>query len=130
MQCMKCGRDLESGQVFCEECLAEMEKYPVKPGTVVLLPHRPSQQTAKKLPQRRKPAPEEQVLTLRKSVRGLVCALILAWAALAGVIYLAVTQYMEEEPGFLPGQNYSSISKATEPSGTEALEETTTTPTE
>ena len=40
MSCMKCGKEVSEGQVFCEECLTEMERYPVKPGTPVLLPHR------------------------------------------------------------------------------------------
>ena len=38
MSCMKCGRDTEEGRTFCTECLVEMEKYPVRPGTVVRLP--------------------------------------------------------------------------------------------
>ena len=48
MHCMKCGRDLEPGQVFCEECQAEMKKYPVKPGTVVQLPRRREEAPNKK----------------------------------------------------------------------------------
>ena len=40
MSCMKCGKEVSEDQVFCPECLAEMERYPVKPGTPVLLPHR------------------------------------------------------------------------------------------
>ena len=40
MYCMKCGREIEDGQAFCGDCLAVMEKYPVKPGTAVILPKR------------------------------------------------------------------------------------------
>ena len=36
MSCMKCGKEVSEDQVFCPECLAEMERYPVKPGTPVL----------------------------------------------------------------------------------------------
>ena len=47
MKCLKCGR--ETDQTFCQACREEMEKYPVKPGTIVLLPkERPS---GKKTPQ-------------------------------------------------------------------------------
>lgn len=36
MTCLKCGRETE--QTFCEECLRVMDKYPIKPGTIVQLP--------------------------------------------------------------------------------------------
>ena len=38
MPCMKCGRKIKDRQVFCEECLAIMDTYPVKPGTPIQLP--------------------------------------------------------------------------------------------
>ena len=40
MYCLKCGREVYEDQVFCSDCIAVMEKYPVKPGTVILLPKR------------------------------------------------------------------------------------------
>ena len=30
MGCMKCGKDITDDNVFCADCLQEMEKYPVK----------------------------------------------------------------------------------------------------
>lgn len=115
MNCMKCGREIEESHVFCRECLAEMEKYPVKPGTVVQLPHVPSYQAAKKPPQRRKAAPplEDQVKVLRKWARMLAFALVLAIALLLGAGYLAVQQYIDMENKVLPGQNYSSDANPT-----------------
>lgn len=38
LNCLKCGREIEEGQVFCNDCLVQMAKYPVKPGTAVQLP--------------------------------------------------------------------------------------------
>lgn len=110
MNCMKCGREIEESQVFCPDCLADMEKYPVKPGTVVQLPRTSAYQPVKKPPQRRKAAPplEEQVRTLRKWARMLALALVLAIILLVGVGYVAVRQYLEMENRVLPGQNYSS----------------------
>ena len=38
MACIKCGKESAAGAEFCEECLKDMERYPVKPGTPVILP--------------------------------------------------------------------------------------------
>lgn len=72
MACIKCGKDTASGAEFCEECLAEMRHYPVKPGTPVILPKREERTAAKHL---RKKAlkPEAQVVNLKKTVRLLWC---------------------------------------------------------
>ena len=63
MNCLKCGREIEEGQVFCNDCLVQMAKYPVKPGTAVQLPSRGSAAVSKKVHSRRrtKAAPEEQL---------------------------------------------------------------------
>jgi hypothetical protein len=50
---MKCGREIDESQVFCTECLDEMERYPVKPGTVVQLPVRPKEIPVRKTTRRR-----------------------------------------------------------------------------
>lgn len=117
--CMKCGRELKPGAVYCDGCLAEMENYPVKPGIVVLLPNQHS--THQKQPQRRKyPAvsPEEQLVKLKKRIKALWLALILTLAAAAALGWYTVTDLLEdEEIRFLPGQNYSSqtSSESTDP---------------
>ena len=41
-QCLKCGKQTEDRAVFCDACLAVMEHYPVKPGTVAHILHRPA----------------------------------------------------------------------------------------
>ena len=41
MNCMKCGREITLGQVFCKDCLVDMENFPIKPGTPVQLPAEP-----------------------------------------------------------------------------------------
>lgn len=41
-QCLKCGKKTEGKGVFCSDCLAVMDNYPVKPGTVVHIPSRPA----------------------------------------------------------------------------------------
>lgn len=109
MQCMKCGREIPVGQVFCEECLTEMEKYPVEPGTVVTLPVQSKPQPAKKqMLHRPAQTPEERVKTMRKQLRFLSWSLTLAVALLVGVTALAVSMLQEDQNEELPGQNYSA----------------------
>ena len=108
MGCMKCGRETVSEQVFCPDCLAEMEKYPVRPGTVVQLP--PSRKTAaavKKHPKKRVIPPEEHVKTLAKRCRVLTIALLVVTAIALALAVPAVEHLMEDR--FKIGQNYTTV---------------------
>ena len=40
MGCLRCGKETENNAVFCEECTRGMADYPVKPGTVIVIPQR------------------------------------------------------------------------------------------
>lgn len=121
MQCMKCGRDVENGEVFCKACLEHMAEYPVKPGTVVQLPHRTAEPAPKKQPTRRKMLPpEEQLSLLKRLSRMLAAALVLAILLCGGLGYFAVNQYLENRDKQAMGQNYSAIT--TEPPVAETTE--------
>ena len=111
MGCMKCGRDISSGQVFCHKCLEEMEKYPVKPGTVVRLPQRKNTSAAKKHYSRRRTPipPEEQVKNLKRILRNMVALVVVLSLLLGAAGYFAVVHLLESEIVHLPGQNYSSV---------------------
>lgn len=107
-KCLKCGRPRAEDQAFCDTCLADMAKHPVKPGVVVLLP--PKEQP-KPAPRRRytPPSPEEQVAKLKQQVIALWLVLILALSAAVALGWLAVSEYLEQDSGkLLPGQNYSA----------------------
>ena len=99
MHCMKCGRKLKDEQVFCPECLAVMEAYPVKPGTPIQLPpknHAPA--APPKYPRRKLRKPEEQIARLRSTVRWLSLALavaLLAFGATAVMLF-----WLLDGPGF------------------------------
>jgi hypothetical protein len=113
---MKCGRQIGEDRVFCPDCLADMEKYPVKPGTAVHIPVRKATHPRKNPPKKKQAAPEEQVLHMRKVIRflaGLWLATLLIAAALAYPAY----RYLTEENQFLPGQNYSVIDEQLTPEG-------------
>ena len=109
-KCLKCGRPCRENQAFCDECLGEMEKYPVKPGVVVLLPQRESSAPKSAGRRRTAPPPEEQVAKLKKRLITLWAAFLLAICAIGGLIWFVVSDYLEEQKdsGPLPGQNYSS----------------------
>ena len=92
MRCLKCGRQTEDEQVFCPQCLSQMEAYPVKQDIHIQLPNRPAESAPKKAGRKKAVlSPEEQLSLLKKRLRRLTAALVvlalLLCAALAGLIY-------------------------------------------
>ena len=110
MRCLKCGRETE--QTFCEKCRAEMEKYPIKPGTIVLLP---KERTSNKKPQVWHPPlePEEVVENQRRTIRRLsrAFAALLVLTVLMGIAIVRLVQDSGQRP---VGQNYSTVTKPSE----------------
>ena len=110
MNCVKCGRETTEDRVFCDVCQREMEDYPVKPGTAVLIPKRDQDALAKKAKVKKRPirSLSEQVLHLKKTVlrlRILVAALLL----ICGMLCLLIDRLwdgVDIQP--VPGQNYQT----------------------
>lgn len=98
MNCLKCGREIEEGQVFCNDCLVQMAKYPVKPGTAVQLPSRGSAAAAKK-------------------VRVRVLSVLLAVCVVLLIVLSVVTLRYMSTNRLLPGQNYSAVTATTPTEG-------------
>ena len=97
MNCMKCGRKIKDRQVFCEECLDIMDTYPVKPGTPIQLPTPPPKSTTQaRANKRRQKSPEEQILSLKNTVRWLTIAFLVAM--LAFMIVAAMLIWVTEGP--------------------------------
>ena len=92
-RCIKCGKETQEGHVFCEDCLAVMDAYPVKPDAAIHLPNRQEAAPKKAVPRKRVLTPEEQVERLKKANRRLrwyfLLLLLLFAASLAAVAYLA-----------------------------------------
>ena len=110
MNCIKCGRELDCEGVFCTECLADMERHPVKPGTVVLLPPRRPEQPVKKQPRKRRTlTPEEQVKRLKRRNRILTVILVLMLVIAGFFGYVAREAIGRLDIQKFWGQNYSSI---------------------
>lgn len=110
MTCLKCGREMEPGNAFCPGCLAEMEKHPVSPNTVVVLPSRRRAQPKKAFSSRHSQEPSQRDLLrrARRRCRGLAIATTVLALLLAGVIGLGAWLYLR--PKAPPtGQNYTAI---------------------
>ena len=110
MNCMKCGIAIGESEVFCEDCLKVMERYPVKPNVQVTIPVRPTVSTAKKRSRRsRSLSPDEQMRIMRTKLRLAHVALViilLAFFALAAIMMRFLTETPEQS---VPGQNYSTM---------------------
>ncbi len=117
MNCVKCGREIGDDQVFCEQCLSEMENYPVKPGTAIHIPTRTPREETRKQPRRKTVlTPSEQILRLRKKVRALRVALALILLLCAGLCFIIGRTVVELDVQRLLGQNYRTEQVvATEP---------------
>lgn len=110
MHCMKCGTELSSDQVFCDSCLGEMERYPVRPGIAVHLPQREELDSAKKTPPRKKaPTPEDALIKLRNAVLWLSGLVLVLAIALGIATVMLVQNSQSNQPDETIGKNYSTI---------------------
>ena len=109
LNCLKCGAEMKDSGVFCETCLEDMAKYPVKPNITVRIPRRPSAPVAKKkVKKSRFPRPEDQIRHLKRVRNWLIALLIaslLAFAASSALVVYLLTR--EDAPNI--GQNYETI---------------------
>ena len=111
MNCMRCGREIRDDQVFCPECLSEMEKCPVKPDALVRLPRRPDP-VPRRQSRKKGLSEEEQIRGLKKRIRILALLLAVAVSLIFLLAVPAVEHILEEDISFLPGQNYSAAESA------------------
>ncbi len=121
MHCMKCGVEIPAEQVFCDNCLTGMQKHPVKPDTPVVLPPKAFAPAPKRTgPHHRRPRrQEDSPVRLRIRLRILACVCLLLVAALAMCITYIMHLWQQPAPQPPdPGQNYSTGSINTAPSGT------------
>ena len=110
MECMKCARPIDPGQVFCDSCLEEMEKYPVRPGTPITLPKRTVTPLKKAQPRRRAMTQEELTAIQRKTIKRLWIALLCTLLCLALSVALMLHFASNQEIHNNIGQNYNTRS--------------------
>ena len=105
MYCMKCGREVEDGQVFCPDCQDLMKQEPISIRTAVKIPRQPINNN-----RTRRPAIhyEEEVHRLEKSNERLrIWVILLAMAT----VLLAMAVYHKEVVRAVEdmGKNYSIV---------------------
>ena len=105
MHCMKCGQEIQDGQVFCPDCLAVMAKHPVSTNAHAVILKRPAKASEKKA---REIPPAEQIAGLKKAVRRLWVAIVVLVAAVGVLTTLLVLQYNTPEPQAPIGRNYTT----------------------
>lgn len=110
MTCMKCGREIPLGQVFCKDCLEDMSHYPVNPATPVQIPVQLPPVHANRRSARSKKAkkPEEQVLRLKKLVRVQFIVIFCLLAMIAGLGFYGYKKLYNPAEHHRPGENYNS----------------------
>lgn len=85
MNCMRCGRELTLGQVFCKECQANMAQHPVDPSTPVILP--PPKAVTNRRNSRKPRKPEEQLSRLRRMMASMLVVFMIILLAGTMLIY-------------------------------------------
>ncbi len=113
MYCMKCGKKIPEKQAFCDQCLAVMDRFPVKPETRVLLPNRETPVAVKKSPARKKVlSPEERLARSKKVIQWLSLSLAVAVLALCLSVSLLIETLTPEAQSGAIGQNYNTTGAA------------------
>lgn len=110
MFCLRCGRDTENEQVFCEKCLNTMKENPIKPGTAVQILDRDEYFSKKERKVRESVSPEVLVPQLRRTVRILISLILILSVSLGITAWLLFQSLSADE---LPmagtmGRNYTS----------------------
>lgn len=109
MNCMKCGREIPLGQVFCKECLADMEAYPVKPDTPIQLPVQSAEAAPKRAQPQKKSRKKADPMGILRAIILCLCVTLVAVTLFLGITVSKLQAQLEQQAvPTLPGQNYST----------------------
>ncbi len=115
MFCLRCGVETNENQVFCDKCLENMERHPIKSGTPVKLPNRELYPAPKKQARRKTLTMEEQNTRLKVLARTLF-ALLGAVSVVLGIfiwLYFQSASNTSKVPEASKGTNYSVVTDET-----------------
>lgn len=104
VRCMKCGKRIEQGS-FCSECLAVMERYPVRPRTKVIIPER---KPIRRAPRRQR-SPEEIMASQRRIIRNLIRTVLMLTLLLAVAVGVIAWRLYQERDMAPLGSNYYTV---------------------
>lgn len=105
MYCMKCGREIPDGQVFCQDCLAMMATYPIAPGTHVQIPKRPAKAPEKKV---KALPPAVQIHQLKKKLRRMTVAAVALLVIVGALSVLLIQKWEDPQPERPTGRNFTT----------------------
>lgn len=111
MNCLRCGRETQDDHAFCDSCKETMKKYPVRPGTAVVLPKNKESAAQRKQKRHQAPVPQDQIKKLKKQRRRLRITVFCLSLALVLLTALAAFYLYHEKP-VKPGQNYVVVETA------------------
>ncbi len=98
MNCMRCGIEIEEPDVFCADCLADMERHPVKPGTPIQLPVRIPAPASKKARFRLQESKwTDKIFMLKYIIVWLVVLIVL----LAAALVLCICMLLQVTPDWI-----------------------------
>ena len=113
MNCLKCGKEVDRSQVFCDDCLQVMDSYPVAPGTPIQILQRAP--LTEKPSRRKSDRYADSIRSLRRVIRWLciaLAALTLIICVLCGLLYHTMNSAPKEST---IGKNYTTIETDTQP---------------
>jgi len=109
VNCMKCGKEIDESQFFCDSCQEAMYANPIRANIVVTIPHRPVTPPSKKRSRRKRyVTPEEQVRSLRRSLWAMTFVWLLTILLVAVAALMVFHNYDSENQGEHIGQNFST----------------------
>ena len=105
MNCMKCGREVDDGQVFCPECLELMAQEPIKISVPVHLPQQPPKRTSSRRPVIHLEEEVHRLETANDRMRIWIILLTMASLLLTMALYHKEIGVVADELG----KNYSTV---------------------
>lgn len=109
MLCLKCGRQTNDEQLFCSQCRALMEAYPVRQDARVQLPNRRSVAEEKKAARRRRVISAEERIVILRSRQRRMLAVILVLALLLCATGFMLVRGMFQTGEVEWGKNYTFV---------------------
>lgn len=114
MECLRCGIEIDSGKTFCDDCVAQTARYPIKPGTPVLLPVRPAS-GEKAAARKRERTPSQTIAELRKMIRFLTVVITILSLLLCATAAFLLHTLDNQDDSNRPGRNYTVDTYNTSP---------------